>query len=182
MWLAARNGDHSGGAYLPEVEEELEGVLHQHPYTVCGCNLHVSTHAQNHPHTRTETLKINAPATMPMVVGSDAAHTPSRFSVRSSMPEATTSGGKHSKQAVRGMAFVQDVRASPRSRSAIPTRPTPPLEPNAPRPHPPYNHLSPVRPGSSVWMWPETASSDTPDSIHGRPSSLQAWFTAVRAP
>lgn len=36
----------------------------------------------------------------PMVVGSDAAHTPSRFSVLSSMPEATTSGGTHAKHAV----------------------------------------------------------------------------------
>ena len=35
-----------------------------------------------------------------MVVGSDAAHTPSRLSVRSSMPEATTSGGTHAKHAV----------------------------------------------------------------------------------
>ena len=32
---------------------------------------------------------------MPMVVGSDAAHTPSRFNVRSSMPDATTKGGTH---------------------------------------------------------------------------------------
>ena len=35
-----------------------------------------------------------------MVVGSEAAHTPSRFSVRSSMPDATTSGGTHAKHAV----------------------------------------------------------------------------------
>ena len=37
---------------------------------------------------------------MPIVVGRLAAHTPSRLSVRSSMPEATTRGGAHSKQAV----------------------------------------------------------------------------------
>ena len=37
---------------------------------------------------------------MPMVVGRLAAHTPSRFSVRSSMPLATTSGGTHAKHAV----------------------------------------------------------------------------------
>ena len=36
----------------------------------------------------------------PIVVGSDAAQTPSRFSVRSSIPEATTSGGTHAKHAV----------------------------------------------------------------------------------
>mmetsp|Transcript_13556 Transcript_13556/g.50754 ORF Transcript_13556/g.50754 Transcript_13556/m.50754 type:complete len:204 (+) Transcript_13556:190-801(+) len=40
------------------------------------------------------------PATMPIVVGSDAAHTPSRFSVFSSIPLATTSGGTHAKHAV----------------------------------------------------------------------------------
>jgi hypothetical protein len=34
-----------------------------------------------------------------MVVGSDAAHTPSRFSVFSSIPDATTSGGTHAKHA-----------------------------------------------------------------------------------
>ena len=43
---------------------------------------------------------IDVPATMPIVVGRDAAHTPSRLSVRSSIPEATTSGGAHSKHAV----------------------------------------------------------------------------------
>jgi hypothetical protein len=31
-----------------------------------------------------------------------------------------------------------------------------------------------VSPGISSWMWPDTASSDTPLSIHGWPSSLQA--------
>lgn len=41
---------------------------------------------------------------------------------------------------------------------------------------------SPVRPGNRVWMWPDTASSETPDSIHAIPSSLQAWLMAVRAP
>ena len=40
------------------------------------------------------------PATMPMVVGRLAAQTPSRFSVRSSMLEATTRGGAHAKHAV----------------------------------------------------------------------------------
>eukprot|EP00966_Prymnesium_polylepis_P283227 6544288-Prymnesium_polylepis.2 len=35
------------------------------------------------------------PATMPMVVGSDAAQTPSRFKVFSSIPDATMSGGAH---------------------------------------------------------------------------------------
>ena len=40
------------------------------------------------------------PATIPMVVGSDAAHTPSRFNVFSSIPDATTSGGTHAKHAV----------------------------------------------------------------------------------
>ena len=39
------------------------------------------------------------PATMPIVVGSDAAHTPSRLSVDSSIPDATISGGAHSKHA-----------------------------------------------------------------------------------
>lgn len=37
---------------------------------------------------------------MPMVVGRLAAQTPSLLSVRSSMPEATTRGGTHAKQAV----------------------------------------------------------------------------------
>lgn len=74
---------------------------------------------------------------MPIVVGRDAAHTPSRFSVRSSMPEATTSGGAHSKQA--------------------------------------------VSPGTSSWMWPLTASSLTPLSIHVWPSSLHAWLMTMRA-
>ena len=37
---------------------------------------------------------------MPMVVGREAAHTPSRLRVRSSIPDATTSGGTHSKHAV----------------------------------------------------------------------------------
>lgn len=36
-----------------------------------------------------------------MVVGSEAAQTPSRLRVRSSISEATTSGGAHSKHAVR---------------------------------------------------------------------------------
>ena len=40
------------------------------------------------------------PATMPIVVGRLAAQTPSLFSVFSSMPEATTSGGAHAKHAV----------------------------------------------------------------------------------
>lgn len=35
-----------------------------------------------------------------MVVGKDAAQTPSRFNVFSSVPSATTSGGAHAKQAV----------------------------------------------------------------------------------
>ena len=38
------------------------------------------------------------PATTPMVVGSDAAHTPSFFNVFSSIPDATTSGGAHYKR------------------------------------------------------------------------------------
>lgn len=66
---------------------------------------------------------------MPMVVGRLAAHTPSLFKVRSSIPEATTKGGTHAKQA--------------------------------------------VSPGITTWMWPDTASSDTPDSIHNWPSSKQ---------
>ena len=37
------------------------------------------------------------PATIPIVVGSDAAQTPSRFKVFSSMFEATTKGGAHCK-------------------------------------------------------------------------------------
>ena len=37
------------------------------------------------------------PATTPMVVGREAAHTPSLFRVFSSMPEATTNGGAHCK-------------------------------------------------------------------------------------
>ncbi len=41
-----------------------------------------------------------SPATMPIVVGRLAAHTPSLFSVRSSMPEATTRGGTQAKHAV----------------------------------------------------------------------------------
>mmetsp|Transcript_8381 Transcript_8381/g.19734 ORF Transcript_8381/g.19734 Transcript_8381/m.19734 type:complete len:219 (-) Transcript_8381:835-1491(-) len=40
------------------------------------------------------------PAVMPIVVGSDAAQTPSRFMLFSSSPVATTAGGAHSKQAV----------------------------------------------------------------------------------
>lgn len=40
------------------------------------------------------------PATMPMVVGKLAAHTPSRFSVFSSILLATTKGGAHAKHAV----------------------------------------------------------------------------------
>lgn len=39
------------------------------------------------------------PATMPIVVGRLAAHTPSRFRVRSSMLDATTSGGAHCEHA-----------------------------------------------------------------------------------
>lgn len=35
------------------------------------------------------------PAMMPIVVGRDAAQTPSRFNVFSSIPEATTRGGAH---------------------------------------------------------------------------------------
>jgi hypothetical protein len=31
------------------------------------------------------------------------------------------------------------------------------------------------------WMWPETASSETPDSIQVWPSSLHAWLIAMRA-
>ena len=37
----------------------------------------------------------SSPATTAMVVGREAAHTPSRFSVFSSIPDATTSGGAH---------------------------------------------------------------------------------------
>ena len=37
---------------------------------------------------------------MPIVVGKLAAQTPSRFRVRSSIPEATTRGGTQAKQAV----------------------------------------------------------------------------------
>lgn len=77
------------------------------------------------------------PATIPIVVGSDAAHTPSRLSVFSSMPDATMSGGAHSKHA--------------------------------------------SSPGLSSWMWPETASSETPDSSHTCPSSLHAWLIDMRA-
>lgn len=73
----------------------------------------------------------------PMVVGSDAAHTPSRLSVRSSMPDATTSGGTHAKQA--------------------------------------------VTPGMTTWMWPDTASSLTPDSIHVCCTSRQTCAGGVRA-
>ena len=61
---------------------------------------------------------MSIPEMMPMVVGRLAAHTPSRFSVFSSMPLATTSGGTHAKHA--------------------------------------------VSPGIMSWMWPLTASSDTP--------------------
>ena len=39
-------------------------------------------------------------APIPIVVGRDAAQTPSLFSVFSSIPEATTRGGTHSKHAV----------------------------------------------------------------------------------
>ena len=53
------------------------------------------------------------------------------------MPEATTSGGAHSKQA--------------------------------------------SSPGLSSWMWPETASSETPDSSHVCPSSLHAALMLIRA-
>lgn len=35
------------------------------------------------------------PATIPIVVGSDAAHTPSRFKVFSLIPDATIRGGAH---------------------------------------------------------------------------------------
>ena len=59
------------------------------------------------------------------------------MSVFSSMPEATTSGGAHSKQA--------------------------------------------SSPGLSSWMWPETASSETPDSSHVCPSSLHAALMLIRA-
>ena len=37
----------------------------------------------------------SSPATTAMVVGREAAHTPSRFNVFSSIPDATTSGGAH---------------------------------------------------------------------------------------
>lgn len=37
----------------------------------------------------------SSPATTPMVVGREAAHTPSFFSVFSSIPDATTNGGAH---------------------------------------------------------------------------------------
>ena len=40
------------------------------------------------------------PATIPMVVGKEAAQTPSRFNVFSSMPEATIRGGAQAKQDV----------------------------------------------------------------------------------
>ena len=42
----------------------------------------------------------NIPDTIPIVVGSDAAHTPSRRSVFSSIPDATIKGGLHAKHAV----------------------------------------------------------------------------------
>jgi len=73
----------------------------------------------------------------PIVVGRLAAHTPSRLSVRSSMPDATTRGGTHAKQA--------------------------------------------VAPGTKSWMWPETASSETPDSSQGWASSRATWLTVMRA-
>ena len=75
-------------------------------------------------------------ALAPMVVGRLAAQTPSRLSVRSSRPLATTRGGTHWKQA--------------------------------------------VSPGMMVWMWPLTASSLTPLSIHVWPSSRHTCgFTHV---
>mmetsp|Transcript_9614 Transcript_9614/g.29145 ORF Transcript_9614/g.29145 Transcript_9614/m.29145 type:complete len:257 (-) Transcript_9614:681-1451(-) len=78
-----------------------------------------------------------SPAMMPIVVGRLAAHTPSRLSVFSSMPDATTSGGTHWKHA--------------------------------------------VSPGASSCMWPDTASSLTPLSIHVCPSSRHTWLMVMRA-
>ena len=50
--------------------------------------------------TQVDVVSDDSSCAAPMVVGSDAAHTPSRLSVRSSMPDATTSGGTHAKHAV----------------------------------------------------------------------------------
>lgn len=50
---------------------------------------------------------------MPIVVGKLAAQTPSLFRVRSSIPDATTSGGTHAKQAVSpGMTTLQPMERS----------------------------------------------------------------------
>lgn len=50
---------------------------------------------------------------MPIVVGKLAAQTPSLFRVRSSIPDATTSGGTHAKQAVSpGMTTLQPRKKS----------------------------------------------------------------------
>lgn len=54
-----------------------------------------------HPRPYLSAFCTSRPAVTPIVVGSEAAHTPSRLSVRSSISEATTSGGAHSKHAVR---------------------------------------------------------------------------------
>ena len=74
--------------------------------------------------------RAGSPATMPMVVGSEAAHTPSRLRVRSSMPEATTSGGAHSKQAVSPgtTSWMWPLTCdAPAAVSALPRRPAAPL-------------------------------------------------------
>ena len=45
--------------------------------------------------TLTKYIRSRVPDVLPIVVGSEAAHTPSLFRVFSSIPEATTSGGTH---------------------------------------------------------------------------------------
>ena len=46
------------------------------------------------------------PATMPIVVGKEAAQTPSLFKVFSSIPDATTNGGAHANNGLRIQEFM----------------------------------------------------------------------------
>ena len=141
--------------------------------------------------THLRTFWTSMPATIPIVVGSEAAQTPSRFNVRSYkktvwrilvnivrdklMQNNVDASLRQYPKQPRGVVHIRNkqfglVRAT--GHTYI---------------HSYFLKRAPQRSGMDVlrnrtWMWPFTASSDTPDSIQTWSSSLHAWFTAILAP
>ena len=80
------------------------GVADSHPFCICSSLSETGDEHRPYNYLTRQRISISThfrvfctrnPATMPIVVGSDAAQTPSLFSVLSSIFEATTRGGAH---------------------------------------------------------------------------------------